>query len=132
MPDNVHVASKWFVVERQSVGAARRFVVAALDEWQLLSIAHVALLLTSELATNALVHARTEFLVTARYWEGRRLRVEVQDGDAKAPKAAVIPADATSGRGLNVVRALATAWGTEHHPDGKVVWFELPAPAQTG
>ena len=131
MRDGDRVASHSFLVERQSVRAARRFIVSALDEWDLLGLAHVALLLTSELATNALLHARTEFQVTAKYWEGERLRVEVVDGNSRRPSPAVIPPDATTGRGLNVVRALASSWGTEDHPDGKVVWFELPAPAAT-
>ena len=128
MAEDGCIASQSFLVERRSVGAARRFIVAALDDWGLFGLAHVALLLTSELATNALLHARTEFQVTARYWEGKRLRVEVLDGNSRRPTPAVIRPDATSGRGLNVVRALASSWGVEDHIDGKVVWFELAVP----
>ena len=125
MPDDFCVASHSFPLERQSVRAARRFIVAALDDWNLLGLAHVALLLTSELATNALLHARSEFGITAQYREGECLRVEVVDGNSRRPVVATIAPDATSGRGLNVVRALASSWGIEEHPDGKVVWFEL-------
>lgn len=129
MQGGSNVKRRSFLVERRSVPAARRFVVSALDEWNLLGIAHVALLLTSELATNALIHAGTEFHVTAAYHEDRCLRVEVLDGDTKLPSRAVIPVDASSGRGLNVVRALARSWGAETRPEGKVVWFELSLPA---
>lgn len=121
------MTTKWFPADQLSVRAARRFVVSALEDWDLLGIAHLALLLTSELATNALLHARTEFGITARYRQGRCLRVEVWDGNTRPPGPVMTPVDATTGRGMLVVHALAKAWGVENVADGKVVWFELDA-----
>lgn len=84
-----------------------------------------ALLVASELATNAVVHAGTALVVG---FEVHRttLRVEVRDGAPTALLAGAAAADAESGRGLGIVAACATAWGVTHDATGKVVWAELP------
>ena len=53
------------------------------------------------------------------------VRVEVQDANERPPSIAHTPPEATSGRGLQLVQVLATAWGVVGRADGKVVWFEL-------
>jgi anti-sigma regulatory factor (Ser/Thr protein kinase) len=85
----------------------------------------IALLCASELVTNALVHGappiELEVVVT-----GRCLRVAIYDGSmAEAVPRHPVTADATSGRGLGIVEALATRWSVERTGGGKVVWFEL-------
>lgn len=83
------------------------------------------LLLASELVTNAVLHARTE--IDLRYVvERTSVRIEVEDGNTRHPIAVATPADATSGRGLGLVHALAKKWGVDGTDDGKIVWFELP------
>ena len=101
--------------------------IAALAAWAL-EQADVALLV-SELATNAVLHARSDFrvMVCAR---GDRIRVEVGDRNARLPSPATVPPAAYSGRGLMIVQELSMAWGVESHADdGKTIWFEVRAGA---
>jgi anti-sigma regulatory factor (Ser/Thr protein kinase) len=95
--------------------------------------AHIAELLTSELATNALVHTDRDAEVTATLVGGRqavaqaadRLRVEVRDFVARHPVLRKPDSEGTNGRGLLLVQSLADAWGVRPLGAGKVVWFEL-------
>ncbi|MBZ5739162.1 ATP-binding protein [Nocardioides mangrovi] len=104
------------------------------------AVAHVptestetALLLTSELVTNAVLHAGGNPVLDIDV-QPARLRVTVTDGGAPLPDqpdAPVTPAPlAESGRGLFLVETLADRWGSEpRSPYGKAVWFELgPGP----
>ena len=87
------------------------------------------MLMLSELATNAVQHAATEFEVGVRVApDGHRVRVEVTDAAAGFPTPQEQIADAPHGRGLHIVRTLADAWGIEMRRDrpGKTVWFSLP------
>ena len=81
-----------------------------------------------ELTANAVQHARTPFTVTLDV-DPVRLHVEVFDGDTNAPVLLAPGLDATSGRGLSMVAALATEWGwasaVRRGVDGKVVWAML-------
>ncbi len=91
----------------------------------------VVALMLSELATNAVQHARTEFeLEIAVTPEAalHRLRVSVTDQAPGMPVPQESTADAPNGRGLHLIEALADAWGIEvpcGRP-GKTVWFEAP------
>ena len=82
----------------------------------------------SELATNAVQHARTEFEVGI--WvtpdgEGRSVLVRVTDQAPGFPVPQDPPADAPHGRGLRIIESLAAGWGVEmeHDRPGKTVWF---------
>jgi anti-sigma regulatory factor (Ser/Thr protein kinase) len=83
-----------------------------------------AVLLVSELTTNAALHARTDVQVTVRF-DAHRLWAEVKDWNTRMPQPCHTPPDATSGRGLQLVEALAARWGAERDRDGKRVWFVL-------
>lgn len=86
---------------------------------------HDVILLTSELATNAVTHAQSGFELVVRMGDGR-LRIEVGDHDPGIPQVQWVPAGATSGRGLLIVETLADAWGvTADEGGGKTVWFEV-------
>jgi len=85
------------------------------------------LLLTSELVTNALLHARSAPELDVRL-AGGRLRVAVFDATTAAPVRKRYGKDAATGRGLLLIESMATAWGTEPVDGGKVVWFELSPP----
>lgn len=108
-----------------SVSLARSFVSEALagvdDECR-----DVAVLLTSELVTNAILHARTPVEV-ALVRDGADLVVRVADRKADGPT--LVPqgrsGDRTGGRGLALVADLAERWGTETYTGGKTVWFSL-------
>jgi len=91
----------------------------------------VARLLVSEAATNALLHSASGELggsleVRCQLEDRRRLRVEVRDqGSAKKPRPRAHARDALSGRGLELLDALAECWGSSGGPEGHTVWFEL-------
>ncbi|MGH8981097.1 MAG: ATP-binding protein [Acidimicrobiales bacterium] len=107
-----------------SVEAARRFVEAALSVWELDDLSAVAVLLTSELVTNAILHARTAVRLAAER-RGAELVVEVWDD---APDAAAVPRSALddeTGRGLLLVNRLVARWGVRRTGSRKVVWFAL-------
>jgi anti-sigma regulatory factor (Ser/Thr protein kinase) len=81
-------------------------------------------LLASELATNAVMHAGTDFTLAADI--GRdAVRVEVSDGSTELPEVRRPPAGAVGGRGLHLVQELSSGWGTDVEGRGKRVWFEL-------
>jgi anti-sigma regulatory factor (Ser/Thr protein kinase) len=108
--------------EPSSAGAARRFVGAALDAGG--EVAELAVLLVSELASNAVLHARTPFEVVVYVDEGH-LRVEVSDLDSRLPSLRTYARESITGRGLHMVAASADRWGFDAQPGGKVVWFEF-------
>ncbi|HEX4978750.1 MAG TPA: ATP-binding protein [Acidimicrobiales bacterium] len=120
------VAEAVFRPDIRCVRAARDHVRRALDEHGVFS--ELAVLLASELATNAVLHARTDFTVRLLV-DDETVRVEVEDANARPPVIGYTPTEATSGRGLHLVQDLARAWGVVSRPDGKVVWFELPVHA---
>jgi anti-sigma regulatory factor (Ser/Thr protein kinase) len=86
----------------------------------------VAVLLTSELVTNAVIHATTPFRLDVAV-EGAVIGVAVSDSAAGLAEP-VNPGGAEEhGRGLQLVEALAARWGSETLVGGKRVWFELSA-----
>jgi anti-sigma regulatory factor (Ser/Thr protein kinase) len=109
-----------------SVGAARRFVRDVLmTRMVCYGVVDTVELLTSEVVTNALVHARSapELLVDVRQ---DVVRVEVCDRSPSEPVLQQPDLDSASGRGISIVDQLADGWGVEHLPDdGKLVWFEV-------
>lgn len=85
----------------------------------------VVLLTANELVTNAILHARTELHLFVRL-QGQAVRIEVADHSDQLPVHRHVGDDATSGRGIALLDALAARWGVEILPDGKRVWFEVP------
>ena len=122
----------WAVVRRfpatcESVGLARHFLVEHLGGGSDEDVALVVLML-SELATNAVQHAATEFEVAVTVTPepaGRFVVVCVRDQAPGFPSPQEPPAEAPHGRGLRIVDALANAWGVEVRGErpGKTVWF---------
>jgi anti-sigma regulatory factor (Ser/Thr protein kinase) len=96
-----------------------------LQLWRLADLMAAVEVLISELATNAVRHARTLFTVTVA-WDGATLRGEVNDASPVAPRPQLAPhPDREGGRGLLLLDAIATTWGVEMYPDGKTVWFTI-------
>ncbi len=83
-----------------------------------------AVLMTSELATNALAHGGGRFTLAADD-DGERLRIEVHDDRPVLPVILPVQMADEHGRGLVLVRALSSRFGWEQCPGGKTVWFEL-------
>ena len=107
-----------------SVATARRVVRAFLAPVLPEPLVRVAVLLTSELVTNAVVHATTAFRLDV-VADDDLVRVVVTDGAAGLAEPAPTVDAAEHGRGLQLVDALSSRWGTECLGEGKRVWFEL-------
>jgi anti-sigma regulatory factor (Ser/Thr protein kinase) len=126
------VVSTVFPAVAPSASGARRFVVSALRREAVPSErVDLAALLTSELVTNAFLHAGTETRVSVRV--NQTIRIDVFDGGAGGVALRSVDVDATRGRGLHIVDALADDWGHDDTPEGAHVWFEIarePAAAQ--
>ena len=130
------VASAAYQPEPTAAAAARRFVRDTLQSWVVAGAAadgrglvDDAVLLTSELVTNAVVHAGTAVHVTCRLADGA-VEVVVRDGHPArlVPEAAEDEpgqTERTGGRGLLLPAALASAWGVAYGRTSKAVWFRL-------
>jgi anti-sigma regulatory factor (Ser/Thr protein kinase) len=110
-----------------SARAARRFVEEQLNAWGRQDVADAAALLTNELVTNSIVHAGTDIVVEATR-DPDSVRVEVSDFDRGAVTRRRGALDDESGRGLELVEAIARSWGVDRRPEGKTVWFEVGSP----
>lgn len=99
--------------------AAREFVASTLEDWGWTDNVATPVLLTSELVSNAVIHAESDIVVTV--YVGERLRVELFDESIVHPSRERLG----SGRGLQLVDALAASWGVRPEGRGKTVWFEL-------
>jgi len=87
-----------------------------------------AMLLASELVTNAVIHAATPLVLSVAL-DGGLLRVLVEDDDENTPVMAAARGP-HGGFGLHIVEELSDRWGSTRRPGGgKVVWFEI-APAR--
>lgn len=117
-----------------SVRAARDLVAQACHTWHLPQV-HDAGLIMSELASNAVEHARTNFVVTVSR-NDTRLYLAVRDGAMSFPHLSGPAASSQQaslnerGRGLQLVHATATAWGAMPTRGGKVVWAIVPSNSQ--
>jgi len=110
--------------EAASVGRARRLVAKTVSESGHEEMVDAATLLVSEVVTNSLLHAGTEIRLLCRL-NSDGVRVEVSDRSPLMPSIRHYDTDATTGRGLALVAALASAWGIDCEQDGKTLWFEL-------
>jgi hypothetical protein len=134
-----HLVSPTYPPELEAVRDARRFVISSLEVIGLDACASDAGLMVSELAANAVLHARSSFLIHLRPTLEYGVRVEVEDSSILPPVPTTPSANATSGRGLDLVASMATRWGSHpitaspsasaagREPVGKVVWFEVEA-----
>lgn len=106
---------------------AREAAQQALIEWRLTHLADAAVLLVSELVTNAVRHARTPVTEMGLWLEsdGEWLCIEVEDADPRWPQPRTLTGPEESGFGFVLVDALADKWGVYETGTGKVVWAEL-------
>jgi sigma-B regulation protein RsbU (phosphoserine phosphatase) len=123
--------------DRRTPAAARALVRSVLEEAGLDTLLNEALLLTTELSTNAVVHANTELDIEVQA-DKSGLTVTVTDfAPGPVEQLAVGPRNesvdigevAERGRGLLLVDHFASRWGTVHEGTGKGVWFRLEGPA---
>ena len=113
---------------------ARRMVADVCDEWGIAGLSGSAVLVVSELVSNAVVHAGTDIILSVAL-RGDYLHINVRDGSVALPRAS--PGDlgwpagpdsgSDHGRGLQLVGIYATAWGARITDVGKIVWATLRA-----
>ncbi|MFD7131240.1 SpoIIE family protein phosphatase [Streptomyces sp. NPDC059894] len=106
---------------------ARRFTRRTLRAWGVSDYAmDAALLVVSELVTNALVHTDGRVRLDLTLID-HRLRVAVTDASPRTPVQPTDPGwEATGGRGILLVEAVSDTWGTVPVSGGKQVWSDLP------
>jgi len=116
--------SATLVADARSVGSARRLLQDAMSRSGADRYIDGAVVVLSEIVTNALVHAGTD--VTVRVWSSREgARVEVEDSGTHLPVRRRYAETAGTGRGMQLVEELADRWGVQRRTVGKAVWFEV-------
>lgn len=108
----------------EAAARARRWTAESLTRHGRGDLAELAQLLTSELVTNAILHAETGLTLTLTGLDGR-VCVAVSDEDFELPSVGALDPEASGGRGMQLVGDLASDWGVYVRPAGKTVWFEL-------
>jgi hypothetical protein len=111
--------------EPRAAAAARSQVRAAVREWKVPVDLDIAVLLTSDLVTNAITHGDGETVTLAIRCSREQLRIDVYNKSRSLPVGAGGPADTDTGRGLILVANLSTEWGSFLTPAGKAMYFTL-------
>ncbi len=127
--DLPRTATRRLTAHPSAVGDARRFVKQQCKAWDCTDMADEAMLVVSELVTNAIVHAQAGMELRASF-ANRVLRLEVLDSGPGTPDPRIATRDDEHGRGLLLVSVLSASWGVESAGGGrKLVWAELVDPA---
>ncbi|MFE2752799.1 ATP-binding protein [Actinosynnema sp. NPDC059335] len=116
-------------IDRGAAGLARDFARKTLADLGYRGDHGDAVLVVSELVSNALRHTAT-IPVIRLGGDARRLRIEVRDGSPVMPRPQ--RSATVGGWGLQLVQRLTAAWGARPEHDGKVVWCEMVADAAPG
>ena len=107
-----------------SAREARDRLAPLLSSWPNEAARDNAVLLLSEIVTNAVRHTEGETILITVTTMDHHLRVEVHDDSASMPLPR--PSDETGGLGLYLIDHLSDRWGVDqHHGGGKTVWFEM-------
>jgi anti-sigma regulatory factor (Ser/Thr protein kinase) len=109
------------------VPAARAFVEETLTRWGETAAVVDAVLVTSELFTNAVLHG-SGWVDVHLSLDHHAVRIAVVDDGRERPTMAPgpLPATALTGRGLRIVDALTSEWGDNRDPTGRTrVWAEV-------
>jgi anti-sigma regulatory factor (Ser/Thr protein kinase) len=109
----------------ESVGAGRRFVTGVLAEWDLGALSYTATLLTSEVLTNCVLHARTPIVLTIERAGAESVTISVADGSPLVPRRRRHAQDATTGRGLELLDRLSQSWRVQSQGSGKTLTFTV-------
>ena len=104
---------------------ARSQVRVAIRDWKVPVDPDIAILLTSDLVTNAITHGDGETLTLTIRCSRGHLRIDVYDKSRYRPVGANDLVDAGTGRGLVLVAALSADWGSFRTPAGKAMYFTL-------
>jgi anti-sigma regulatory factor (Ser/Thr protein kinase) len=124
-PTELHQRRVRLTREPSAAAEARSQVREVIRAWKIPVDPDIAILLTSDLVTNAITHGDGETITLAIRCSRDQLRVDVYDSPRSRPVAADVPADTEAGRGLVLVATLSTDWGSFRTPAGKAVYFTL-------
>ncbi len=113
--------------DADAVPQARHFVATHLRDLLPSDVVEDAELVTSELVTNAVLHAGTSIVVRLHPM-GSTVRIEVEDGSSVTPVRPIASQGSMTGRGLALVAGLSRDLGVDRTDGGKIVWCVLPAP----
>ncbi|MGO9872526.1 MAG: MEDS domain-containing protein [Acidimicrobiia bacterium] len=113
-----------FVATPTVLREVRHFVREALHIWGDGDLGSTAEVVASELATNAVQHARSPFCVSISR-SSAAIGIEVRDTSFDPPEHLRQDAGHAGGRGVRLIAALSRAWGTRDEVDGKTVWAEV-------
>jgi len=116
-------SARKFPARRESVTEARRFARDVLAN-QSSEIRDAVELMVSELATNCIRHAHSDFEIMIETSQ-HAVRVQARDSGPGQPTPRSPTPSEPSGRGLRIVEAMSDAWGVVASPGGKTVWFDL-------
>ncbi len=125
LPTKLHQRRVRLARVPSSAAAARSQVGEAIRAWKVPVDADIAILLTSDLVTDAITHGDGPTITLAIRCSRGHLRVDVYDSPRSAPVPADQPVGADSGRGLILVATLSTEWGSFRTAAGKAVYFTL-------
>ncbi|MFG2775638.1 ATP-binding protein [Streptomyces sp. NPDC048350] len=120
----------WTIPRRaESVSDTRHHVEALLKAWnRTAETVDAAMLLVTELVTNAVQHTDTSSITCTVSLHYGTVTLSVTDtgtGPHHTPEPEQPDDQKESGRGLLIVSALATDWGTHLTPDTREVWARL-------
>lgn len=121
-------ARRTFPPTLDAASEARRYASGVLAAWGI-AAPEDAVLVAAELAANAVRHAGSTFVLSLSLHDAH-VRVAVRDADPSPPQPIEETSAATGGRGLLIVRKLATTWGWEAVRGGKTIWATVPVPAR--
>jgi anti-sigma regulatory factor (Ser/Thr protein kinase) len=124
-PTELHGCRVRLTTGPAAAAEARSQVRAAICAWDVPVDPSVAVLLTSELVTNAIRHEAGGIVTLVITCTCGQLRVDVHDTSCSLPVLVDAPANAETGRGLMLVATLSAEWGFYRTPAGKAVYFTL-------
>ena len=124
-PTELHQRRLRLIREPTAAAEARSQVRAVIRAWKVPVDPDIAVLLTSDLMTNAITHGGGETVTLAIRCSRSQLRIDVYDTSRSLPMAVDEPAGTETGRGLVLVAALSAEWGSFRTPRGAAMYFTL-------
>ena len=124
-PTEVHQRRVRLTREPAAAAEARSQVRAAICAWKVPVDPDIAVLLTSDLVTNAVMHGDGKTVTLAIRCSRSHLRIDLYDTSRSLPMALDEPTVAETADGLVLIATLSTEWGSFRTPVGKVVYFTL-------
>jgi anti-sigma regulatory factor (Ser/Thr protein kinase) len=117
--------------EPATAGEARDHVRAVLAAWDVPVDPDIAVLLASDLVTNAILHQVDGTITLVLTSSPGQLRVDVYGTPVHLPPRGPLPYEAVTGRGLALVTTLADQWGWYVTPMGRAIYFTLEFPLRS-